>query len=161
MFEKGSYIFHLRCGICRVDDIAALAGSTSQDLYYVLQPLYGDSKNSIVRVPVANAASLRKAMSKAEVEEALKLFPSFKKDLYITDSKARKVAYETALVGGDIVQMAPLLAGAKQRKLRDGHLNSMDGQFVSKAEPIIYGVIATGLGLPYEEVGDYIEKRFG
>jgi hypothetical protein len=37
----------------------------------------------------------------------------------------------------------------------------MDGQFVSKAEPIIYGVIATGLGLPYEEVGDYIEKRFG
>lgn len=161
MFEKGSYIFHLRCGICRVDDIAPISGSASPDLYYVLQPLYGDSKNSIVCVPLANAASLRPALSKKDTEEALKMFPSFKKDLYITDSKARKVAYETALASGDIVQMAPLIAGAKQRRLRDGHLNSMDGQFVAKAEPIVYGVIATALGMPYEDIPSYIEKRFG
>ncbi|MCR5491696.1 MAG: hypothetical protein K6F32_06180 [Bacilli bacterium] len=147
--------------MCHVDDIAALSGSVSQDLYYVLQPLFGDSRNSIVRVPVNNAISLRPAMSKKEVEDALKLFPSFKKDLYITDSKARKVAYENALAAGDIVTMAPLLAGAKQRRQRDGHLNSMDGQFVAKAEPIVYGVISLGLDIPYEEVGAYIEKRFG
>ena len=159
MFVKDSYVFHLRCGICYIKDIAPLDGDTSGDLYYVLSPLYGDSKTNIVRVPLSNPSSLRLPLTKAQAEKVVAGLPSFKKDLYIVDSKARKLAYESALASGDIGKMAPLLAGAKQRKLRDGHLNSMDGLFVSRAEPIVYGELSLALSLPYEQVPQYLEER--
>ena len=159
MYAKDSYVFHLRCGVCYVKDIAPLSDGDSKDLYYVLSPLYGDSKTNIVRVPVNNPSSLRLPLTKPEAEEIVKNLPSFQTDLYIVDSKARKVAYESALASGDISKMAPLIAGAKQRKIRDGHLNSMDGLFVSRAEPIVYGELALALSMPYDQVPGYLESR--
>ncbi len=159
MFPKDSYVFHLRCGVCYVKDIAPLSGDDNGDLYYVLSPLYGDSKTNIVRVPVSNPSSLRMPLTRKAAEEVVKNLPSFKTDLYIVDSKARKLAYESALASGDISKMAPLIAGAKQRKVRDGHLNSMDGLFVSRAEPIVYGELALALSMPYDQVPGYLEDR--
>ena len=55
--------------------------------------------------------------------------------------------------------MAPLLVGAKQKKQKDGHLNSMDGQFVHRVEPIVYGELALALGVPIEQVPSIIASR--
>lgn len=161
MFEVNQYVFHLYCGVCKIRDIAGMPGDTSGKQYYVLSPLFGDDKGNIVRVPVENSFSLREPLSKKEALELVKNWPDIRKELYVVDSKRRKQLYEETLSRGIASELAPLLEGAYQRKARDGHLNSMDAQFVSRATPIVYGELSLALGIPFEEVQAYIRKENG
>ena len=68
-------------------------------------------------------------------------------------------SYESAISGGDLSALVPLLEGIKQRKLREGHLNSMDQQFLNRAEPILFGELSIALGIHYEDVDDFIRKN--
>lgn len=155
-FQVNEYVFHKHCGICLVQAIAPLAGDTSGTLYYVLSPLFGDDKGNIVRVPVDYSGSLSSPISKEEATSLVDHWPSPKKDIYITDSKKRKMSYESALGAGVLSDLIPLLQGAMQRKEKDGHLNSMDAQFVNRAAPLVYGSLSMALNINYEDVGKYI-----
>ena len=161
IFKKDSYVFHKRVGICRVDDIAPFPGDDSGNLYYVLAPLYGDVKGNILHVPLGNAISLSLPLTKEEAGVIVRDWPNPDENHYVVDSKKRKTLYEESLGSGSIVTLAPLLEGAMQRKKRDGHLNSMDGQFVSHAEPLIYGSIAHALNIDYANVREYIINNLG
>ena len=161
MFKKGTYVFHKRVGVCLVDEISPLPGDTSGNLYYVLSPLFGDDKGNKVRVPLMNAVSLSLPLNKEEAEEIVRNWPDPDENHYVVDSKKRKTCYEETLGSGSISALAPLLEGAMQRKKKDGHLNSMDGQFVSRAEPLVYGSLAHALQIDYAEVRPYILKQFG
>lgn len=159
MYDIDTYVFHTHCGVCKVCSIEPLAGDDSGSLYYVLTPFHGDDKNNIIRVPVDNPASLRRPLDKKLALELIKNWPDVNTNLYITDSKARKVAYENALRSGFVEDLATLMEGALQRKARDGHLNSMDAQFVARAMPIVYGELGFALELPVEEVPAYIREH--
>lgn len=161
MYEIDSYVFHTHCGVCKVVSIEPLSGDDSGNLYYVLSPFYGDDKNNIVRVPVDNPASLRKPLTYDLAVELVHKWPNIRENLYITDSKARKNAYDTALRSGYVEDLATLMEGALQRKARDGHLNSMDAQFVSRAMPIVYGELGFALKIPVDQVPDYIRENAG
>ena len=100
MYEIDSYVFHTHCGVCKVKAIEPLSGDDSGNLYYVLSPFHGDDKNNIVRVPVDNPASLRRPLNKELALELIHKWPNIRENLYITDSKARKNAYDTALRSG-------------------------------------------------------------
>lgn len=155
-FKIGQHVFHTHCGVCFIDDIAPLSGSDVSFLYYVLRPLYGEDKGNIVRVPTRNPASLMTPLSKKEAQSIVKQWPDTSKELYLKDSKKRKNAYDFTLKRGLIAELAPLLEGAYQRKARDGHLNSMDALFVSRAVPIVYGELAYSLGIDFDDVPQYI-----
>lgn len=161
MYAKDSYVFHTHCGVCQVVDVAPLSGDPSGSLYYVLRPLHGDDGSNIVRVPFDNPASLRRPLDKALAEELIENWPDVSTDLYISDSKKRKLAYETALRSGMVEDLAVLLEGAMQRKARDGHLNSMDAQFVNRAAPIVYGELGFALGMSVEDTKAYVANRTG
>ena len=161
MFDVNQYVFHLHCGICRVREISPLPGDDSGTLYYVLSPLFGDDKGNIVRIPTTNTASLRQPLTKKEAQELVEHWPDVRKELYIVDSKLRKQLYEQSLSRGILSELAPLLEGAYQRKAKDGHLNSMDAQFVARATPIVYGELSVALGIPFEEVQTYIREAHG
>ncbi|MCR5078910.1 MAG: hypothetical protein K6B65_03195 [Bacilli bacterium] len=161
MFKKGSYVFHKRVGVCLVNEIAPLPGDNSGNLYYVLSPLYGEDKGNLVRVPLMNAVSLSAPLSKEEAEDIVSSWPDPDENHYLVDSKKRKTCYEETLGSGSISALAPLLEGAMQRKKKDGHLNSMDGQFVSRAEPLVYGSLSYALDIEYGEIRPYILSRFG
>lgn len=155
-FEINSYVNHRRCGICRVLEISPIPSDPNGTKYYVLQPLYGDDKNNLVRVPFDNPLSLREAMKK---EEALSLIKTWPKDegYYESDAKKRKLLYESILSKGDIPSMPAILKGILVKREKDEKLNSMDQNFLNKARPIIYGEIANALGITYEEVEPFIE----
>lgn len=154
-YKVGQYVFHSHCGVCLVSDIAPLSPA-EETLYYVLKPLYGEDKGNIVRVPVTFLGSLRAPDTRERAEQLVRDWPDIHSDLYIKDSKLRKAAYDKGLKSGLIEELAPLLEGAFQRKKRDGHLNSMDAMFVSRAAPVVYGELAFLLDIPYEEVPAYI-----
>ena len=161
MYDIGSYVFHTHCGVCKVVSIEPLTGDDSGNLYYVLSPFHGDDKNNIVRVPVDNPASLRRPLTYDLAVELVRNWPNIRENLYVTDSKARKVAYDNALRSGFVEDLASLMEGALQRKARDGHLNSMDAQFVNRAMPIVYGELGFALNIPVAEVPDYIREHAG
>lgn len=159
MYEIDSYVFHTHCGVCKVTAIEPLSGDDSGNLYYVLTPFHGDDKHNIVRVPVDNPASLRRPLNKEQAMALIHEWPNIRENLYITDSKARKIAYDNALRSGYVEDLATLMEGALQRKARDGHLNSMDAQFVSRAMPIVYGELGFALEIPVEEVPEFIRTH--
>lgn len=161
MYPKNSYVFHTYCGVCQVIDVAPLPSDPGGNLYYVLKPLYGDDSNNTVRVPFDNPASLRRPLDKDLAEHLIANWPDHTTNLYVTDSKARKQAYEAALRSGMVEDLALLLEGALQRKAKDGHLNSMDAQFVTRAAPIIFGELGFALGMSPDEAKAYVLKRTG
>src|SRR5574344_1229603 len=158
MFKVNDYVDHKHCGVCLIKDIAVLSGDASGTQYYVLEPLFGEDKGTILRVPVTNSTSLTAILSKPD---AVKLVRGWKNlgDFYEADSKKRKQAYEAALSGGSLSELAPLLEGIKERKLREGHLNSMDQQFLNRAEPILFGELSVALGIHYEDVDVFIRDH--
>lgn len=155
-FKVGDLVFHLRCGLCEIKDISPLKGNEDGPTYYILSPLYGDERGTLVFVPTAKPIFLRELMSKEDAASYVESWPAMDEDHYISDSKKRKQSYEEALKKGDVYLMAPLLVGAMQRKQRDGHLNSMDANFVSKAEPMVLGEISQALGMSYEKAGEML-----
>lgn len=158
-FKIGDYVFHTHCGICVVKDIAPLSGDNSGNIYYVLRPLYGDDKDNIVRVLTTNSTSLKKPYTKKEIEKFINNWPSINEELYIVDSKRRKLCYESALSTGNIEEMGPLIYGAKQRKKREGHLNAMDAMFVNRAEPVLYGSISLAFKIDFTDVPDWLTSK--
>jgi len=155
MFKLSDYVNHKHCGVCVVKGISILSGDSSGTEYYVLEPLYGEDRGTILRVPVTNSVSLTPIMTKKEAISLIKSWP-IEGDFYEADSKKRKLSYEAAISGGDLKVLAPLLEGIKQRKLRDGRLNSMDQQFMTRAEPLLFGELAVALGIRYDEVDGFI-----
>ncbi len=155
-FQVNEYVFHRHCGVCLIQAITPLPGDNSGSLYYVLSPLFGDDKGNIVRVPVNFSSSLQKPITRDEAMAMVDNWPAPDKDWYITDSKKRKLTYEEALKNGTLADLAPLLEGAIQRKKKDGHLNSMDSQFVGRAQPLIYGALSLALDINYSDVPKFI-----
>jgi len=158
MFKVNDYVDHKHCGVCLIKDIAVMSGDVSGTQYYVLEPLFGEDKGTILRVPVGNSTSLTAILSKQQALRLVQSWPALG-DFYEMDSKKRKLAYESAISGGDLSALVPLLEGIKQRKLREGHLNSMDQQFLNRAEPILFGELSIALGIHYEDVDDFIRKN--
>lgn len=150
-FKIQQLVHHRHSGVCRVSDIAPLSSMPEGPLYYVLQPLYGEDKGTTLRVPTLNSASLSEVLDKEQVKSLLESWPR-QDGLYEADAKKRKVNYANAISNGEYLSFPALLEGIRQKKAKEGKLNSMDQQFVARAQPILYGEIACALGISYEEV---------
>ena len=157
MLKVNDYIHHKHSGVCIVQAIGPLLPN-SPLLYYQMKPLYGEDKGTTLRIPVTNETSLSPLLTKKEADEIIANWPTGE-NLYETDSKKRKADYERALTSGEYRIYPPLLEGIRQKKAKEGHLNSMDQQFYIRALPLLYGELAQALGLEYEDVDAYILKR--
>ena len=51
------------------------------------------------------------------------------------------------------------MEGIHEKREKEGRLNSMDTQFLNKAEPIVYGMLSVALHIKYEDVDSFIKKR--
>ena len=151
MYQIDDLIDHKHSGVCRVLDIATISADPNAPLYYVLKPLYGEDKGTVLRIPVTNTVSLSPLLTREEADRLVANWPHAD-GLYEVDAKRRKQRYESAISSGDVTLFPELLEGIRQKKAKEGHLNSMDQQFFNRAQPIIYGEIATALGIAFEEV---------
>lgn len=154
MLKVNDYIHHKHSGVCLIQGIAPLLPNNPL-LYYEMKPLYGEDKGTVLRIPVTNETSLSPLLTKKEALEIIAKWPRGN-NLYEVDSKKRKAEYEAAIGSGDYRTYPKLLEGIRQKKAKEGHLNSMDQQFYVRAFPLLYGELAQALGMPYEEVDAYI-----
>ena len=91
MFKVNDYIVYGVNGVCKVEDIEQVSIRKEQHEYYILSPVY-NSKMTI-KIPVENKAlSLRKLMTKTEVEDLIELFAK-NETLEIEDTRKKIQEY--------------------------------------------------------------------
>lgn len=163
MFEKGDYIVYGARGICQVMDIttADMDGVPEDKLYYVLYPCY--EKESKIMTPVKeNKTIMRGILSSDEAHQLIENIPSIEV-IWIDDHKKREVLYKEALKTGkcqDLISVIKTLYLQKQDRLAQGKKTlTLDERYLKIAEESLYSELAISLGIPREDMVDYISER--
>lgn len=162
MFKTGDFIIFGGYGVCEVTHIGSLDidGVSKDRLYYTLRPYY--SKGSVLYTPVDNQKELiRPIMSQEEAQELIKDITSIDY-LWVNDERKREREYKEALHSCDcreLIKIIKTIYMRKKRRTESGKaLTAIDKKYFSMAEENLYGELAVSLGIPKEEVKDYIVR---
>ncbi len=154
MFKKGDKIVYGSSGVCTVVDIAPLDPGGKD--YYTLKPEFG---SEVIYTPVDTKVYMRAALTKEEAEELIRRIPQVEaKKCENMTVAAMRDEYQKSFANHDREDLIQLIKGIYQKGERSGKLGVIDEQFMKRAENLLYGEIATALGIEREQVVDYIIK---
>lgn len=163
MYNIGEIIVYGGNGVCKVEDISFRKSpfSDKKEQYYTLSPIYGNGK---IFIPVDTKMYMRKAMDRQQAYELIDSIPSLEiRDLENVNMKYAAEYYQSFMSTHEYEDLATLIktihvknADAQQNGKRMG---STDGNFIRKAEDILYGELANALGIEQSEVKAFIADR--
>lgn len=163
MFEKGSLLIYDTTGVCRVEDIGTPAGlpvANKDKKYYKLAPVFG---TGTIYIPVDTRVFMRPVISREEAEELIRRIPEIRED--ICESHNQKVLedhYKASLMSHDcedLVQLIKTVYAKKKNLERTGKkAGKTDTQYMKRAKALLHEELSVALGIPVEEVEDYIAK---
>lgn len=161
MFKVNDYIVYGLNGVCKVEDIEKVSISREEHEYYILSPVY-NSKMTI-KIPVNNKAlSLRKLMTKTEVEDLIELFAK-NEILEIEDTRKKIQEYKAIIKSGvaeEVIKVINSIRLEENEKASLGKkLNKTDEDIMVSAKKQLYEEIAIVLDINLDEVGDYIKNN--
>ena len=168
MYQIGDLVIYGSTGVCRVENItaledkSALQGLLSNRRYYTLQPLY---QSGTIYTPVDNPKIfMRHVISKEKAESLIALIPTIKAEAYhSTRTQELKEHYEAATRTHDCADLIELsmsiYAKKKYIEQQKGKFGQVDERYMKLAEDLLYGEFAAVLGIPKEDVQDYIAKK--
>lgn len=157
MFKKGDYVVYKR-NVCQINNIKENHFHGKD--YYVLHPVDDDSL--VIDVPVENIGGLlRPVISKIEAEKFIETIPS----ISIIEAQDRAIENEyKSLMRSD--KMLDLIKIIKTSYLRNDirkengkKISELDDNYLKKAEQILYNELSISLGIPFDEVKEYIKNR--
>lgn len=159
MFETGSYIMYGKTGVCKVKAVGEpqLSGIDAGKLYYTLEPVYG---SETIFIPVDAKVPMRPILEKEEAQKLLEQIPQLLKQYGAQppELEQRELPnyYKSLLETGNILDVLQLLAyiyAKKNSAERSGKkLCQTDKLYEGKAEELIFGELATALGVSKEEI---------
>lgn len=160
MFEKGAYVVCGSKGVCLVDDITTLniSGVDKERLYYILKPVYMAA--STVYVPVdAAKESIRPILSKEEAHALIRVIPQIPL-ITITNDKLLEQEYRGCMRSNsceELIRIIKTIYSRKQKRIEAGRkVTAVDAKYFRLAEDSLYGELAVALGMPREDVEEYI-----
>ena len=165
MFKEGDIVVFGNNGVCRIDAVGPieLTGAGQERLYYTLVPVYGsDSK---IFTPVDNKKVIcRAVISKEEAERLIADIQNIE-SLWIPDEKRREESYKATISKCDCLELIKIIKTLylrKQARLAEGKkVTSSDERYLKLSEDRLYGEFAVALGIPKNEMKDYIFKCIG
>lgn len=159
MYQVGDYIVYGTSGVCQVAAIGTQAAKTgTQRTYYTLRPLYS---TETIYAPVDAPVSMRPVLSKSEADALIQQFPSICGDP-IGDNNTQLLihSYQNAFQSNRCTDLVRLLkaihtkdTAARKQGRRPG---KVEERYRKRAEELLYGELSVSLGLPPEEVPNYI-----
>ena len=161
-FNLGEYVTYRKVGICQIAEMTVqnFAGQGKAE-YYVLKSVY--DSNTKVFVPVASA--LEEEMHRMlSVDEINKIIDSSKlvENMWVDDCRARANVFEEIINSGDKAKMLWLIKSVNEYKIiveeQKKKMKAYDIKYLSLAENIISGDFAFALGLPKNQVMEYINQ---
>lgn len=162
MFEKGDVVICGTSGICEINDISTLdmEGVQKDRMYFILHPR---NEGGTIYVPVDNAsAKIRKVISKQEAMELIAKMPEIE-PLDGCNEKFLEESYKKSLRKFDCVEWVRLIKYIYFRKQsREGSgkkVTAVDERYMRLAENILYQEIGEAIGMPKEQVLDYISDQ--
>ncbi len=164
MFQQGDYLVYGNLGVCRVEGVTErkFDGLDSAHLYYVLEPVY---QGGVLYVPADNPRIfLRAVISAEEANRLIDAIPSVEcKAFHSRSAQELSAHYEQALKTHDCAALLELTMSIHSKKQAFASQNKkfgrVDEHFMKRAEDSLHGEFAIALGIPREEVPDYIARR--
>ncbi len=164
MFAVGDLLIYQETGVCRVEEIGPppFAPKEKRD-YYTLVPLRG---SGTIYVPVDSKVFMRPILSREEAEELIERLPEIQQaHVENRDYRALAQQYREFLESHrceDLVQLIKAVYFKTQKQSRAGKKPSkVDQEFGKRAKSLLHDELSAALGIPFEEVPEYIAKRLG
>ena len=164
MFQSGELVVYGSTGVCRVEGYAGpdQPGGDRGRRYYLLKPLWQDG---VIYAPVdSEKVPMRPVMSRMEAEALIDRMPGIQAApcqgataqalAQQCQSAVRQGGHQALIEMMKAIYRKRGLAEAKNRRL-----GLVDERYMKQAERLLYGELATALGIPYEGVEDYIASR--
>lgn len=164
MYNPGDLVHYGSMGVCRVAEITARkpSGAEKERLYYVLNPLY---QSCTISVPVDSPkVYMRPIISRDEAEQLIDKIPDIRAKAY-HNRVLRQLTehYENTLKSHDCEGLMELTMSiyAKKRDVEreKRRFGAVDERFMKRAEYLLFGELGAALGMPKDEVPDYIAFR--
>ena len=163
MFEKGDFIVYGNNGVCEVKDVTTvnMKGASKNRLYYILCPRY--HKDSKIFTPVdSNKTVMRAILSKEEADALIDDIPEIE-EVWVSNDKQREEKYRETMKScecKDWIRIIKTLYLRRQERIAQGKkTTAMDDKYLRIAEENLYSELSIALGIPKEEMEEYITKR--
>ena len=165
MFQPGELVFYGNTGVCRGEEVTRLnqAGPDRERLYYRLKPLQQDG---IIYTPVEHngKVTIRPVMTRAEAEDLTDRIPDLPAEAYHSATLQSLAQHYQEIVGTHSGQallelMRSIYTKRAQAEANKRRLGMVDERFFKQAERLLYGELAAALGIPEDQVEDYITRR--
>ena len=162
MFQEGDLVVYGSSGVCRVVQIGALESRAADPnrQYYTLQPLFESER---IYTPVDSGVFMRPAMTKEGAQNLIRQIPEIDGDVCTERNPANlRIHYEASLQSHECRELIRMIKGIR-RKTRETEkkgrkMGQVDQRYRKKAEGLLHGELAIALGIPREEVEDYIHS---
>lgn len=158
MFSVGEKIIYGENGVCTIECIAPLAGSTDIDkLYYHLRPLIG---SGTYFAPVDSGAFMRPVMSRDEAEALIASIPGIEPAI-CNDTRFNHVDafYKQLFKLHTCEALVSIVKGLRCRMSDKKTKSSRAEATMKRAKDILHGELAVALEMDVKEVEPYIASR--
>ena len=163
MYKIGEYIIYGNDGVCKVEDVGVLniSGINKKRIYYTLKPVYENGK---IFTPIDTSVFMRSLINYEEVQQLIESIPYIKdKKCNEKNSRLLQIYYKNLLQTHECSDLLTLIAGIYEKKdkaMKNGKkLGQIDNRFMKVAEGLINDEFSVVLGIPREEVEDYIKEK--
>lgn len=160
MYAVGEKIIYSESGVCTVELIAPMEGSSDESrLYYHLRPLVG---TGIYFAPVDSGAFMRPVISREEAEAVIAAIPGIEPAI-CNDNRFNHVDafYRELFKKHTPEALVAIIKGLKikanERKTRSSRADAT----MKRAKEVLHGELSVALGIEYALMEEYIKNRIG
>ena len=161
MYQVGDLVIYGGSGVCQIKDIGAPGGSRAEQekQYYTLAPVYG---TEVIFVPVDTKVYMRPVLSRDEAEKFIRQIPSIE-EAKINAGSLQLVSrqYQESLQSHECCDLVGLIKTIHRKDSQARKLGRKPGKIEEKyrkrAEDLLYGELSVALGIPRDNVGQYID----
>lgn len=163
MYQPGEFIVYGSSGVCRVVKVGVLEGRTAdpQRQYYTLQPIF---ESDVIYTPVDSGVFMRPVMTKEQAENLIREIPSIGETMCTERNPVNlRVHYEASLQSHQCRELVSLIKGIRHKcretEKKGRKMGQVDQRYRKKAEGLLHGELAIALGIPLDQVEEYIRER--
>lgn len=164
MFSVGDHVVYGRSGVCEVKDIVKRENPATGAVcdYYTLSPL---AKQGTIYTPVNNPkVFIRPVISADEANQLIDMIPDMQPEAVRGSSTQQLIEHYRELMNthdcADLIGLV-VSAHAKQEyaEAHNRNFGHIDRRFMEEASDLITTEFSIALGIPKEDVNDYIAAR--
>lgn len=162
MFHKGDWIIYGSSGVCKVEEIGTPAWSpVSGRLYYKLTPAFDIGTISI---PVDTQVFMRPILTRQQALDLIARIPDICAEQECPCGSRELAGHYRAFFEShaceDLVQLIKTIYQKGRKLAGQGKKPSKtDQQFRKRAEQLLHSELAIALGVPLEEVPQFIQRE--